>query len=96
MKYGSMRHSPSGRKKKTNYWGKSKSYTREFKDYQPTRNFRLEEPKHPSLPVQMTSTETQDNRQERLAISSQYTIAPAYNKGAYQVIAKENVKHIGR
>ena len=28
--------------------------------------------------------------------SSRYTIAPAYNKGAYQVITEENVKDIGR
>jgi hypothetical protein len=33
---------------------------------------------------------------ERLKISSNYTIAPAYNKGAYQVIMKENVKDIGK
>ena len=25
-----------------------------------------------------------------------HTIAPAYNKGAYQVISKENIKDIGR
>ena len=29
-------------------------------------------------------------------ISKQYTIAPAYNKGAYQVINPENIKDIGR
>ena len=29
-------------------------------------------------------------------IASNATIAPAYNKGAYQVISKENVKDIGR
>lgn len=29
-------------------------------------------------------------------ISSKYTVAPAYNKGAYQVISVENVKDIGR
>ena len=28
--------------------------------------------------------------------SSRHTIAPAYNKGAYQVITEENVKDIGR
>jgi len=96
MKYGSMRHTQSGRKKKTNYWGKSKTYTREFKEFQHTRHFRLEEPKIPSLTVETYSSPTEDHRQERLAISSQYTIAPAYNKGAYQVIAKDNVKDIGR
>jgi len=28
--------------------------------------------------------------------STAHTIAPAYNKGAYQVISKENIKDIGR
>ena len=28
--------------------------------------------------------------------STAHTIAPAYNKGAYQVISSENVKDIGR
>ena len=34
--------------------------------------------------------------EERRRISSQYTIAPASNKGAYQVIPKEDIKHIGK
>ena len=29
-------------------------------------------------------------------ISEKYTIAPAYNKGAYQVIGKSDVPHIGK
>jgi hypothetical protein len=33
---------------------------------------------------------------EQLKVSSNYTIAPAYNKGAYQVITKESIKDIGR
>ena len=32
----------------------------------------------------------------RLEESMKFTVAPAYNKGAYQVISKENVKHIGK
>ncbi|MAR49489.1 MAG: hypothetical protein CML42_00010 [Rhodobacteraceae bacterium] len=28
--------------------------------------------------------------------STRHTIAPAYNKGAYQVISKQNIKDIGR
>ena len=32
----------------------------------------------------------------RLEESRKFTIAPAYNKGGYQVISKENVKHIGK
>ena len=33
---------------------------------------------------------------DRLRVSKNYTIAPAYNKGAYQVIGKDNIKDIGR
>ena len=32
----------------------------------------------------------------RLEESKKFTVAPAYNKGAYQVITKDNVKDIGR
>lgn len=35
-------------------------------------------------------------KQERLAVSSQYSIAPAYNKGPYMVIAKEDLKTAGK
>jgi len=34
--------------------------------------------------------------EERRRISSQDTIAPAYNKGAYQVIPKKEIKYIGK
>ena len=34
--------------------------------------------------------------EEKKKISSGYTIAPAYNKGAYQVIGKANIKDIGK
>ena len=34
--------------------------------------------------------------QARRDVSSNYTIAPAYNKGAYQVISKDNTKDIGK
>ena len=35
-------------------------------------------------------------KQERLEISKQYSIAPAYNKGPYMVVAKEDLKTAGR
>lgn len=35
-------------------------------------------------------------KEEKQEISKQYTIAPAYNKGAYQVIPKDDIKDIGR
>ena len=33
---------------------------------------------------------------EKREISRGYTVAPAYNKGAYQVIPRTDVKHIGK
>lgn len=34
--------------------------------------------------------------QERLEVSKQYSIVPAYNKGPYMVVAKEDLKTAGR
>ena len=97
IKHGDMRSYSSGRKKNYNAWGKSKTYTRTFSDYKPQRNFRLNEERIPSLPIRMGVDHSIDkeliNKQE---ISKNYTIAPAYNKGAYQVISKDNIKHIGK
>ena len=39
---------------------------------------------------------TKPNRNWRLEESQKFTVAPAYNKGAYQVITKSNIKDIGR
>ena len=36
------------------------------------------------------------SKEERLEISKQYTVAPAYNKGAYQVIPKGDIEWIGK
>ena len=41
-----------------------------------------------------TTTKPVDNW--RLRESKKFTIAPAYNKGGYQVISKENIKNIGK
>lgn len=35
-------------------------------------------------------------KQERLEISRQYSIAPAYNKGPYMVVAREDLKTAGK
>ena len=39
---------------------------------------------------------TKKDESYKLEVSKQYTIAPAYNKGGYQVIGKNNIKDIGR
>ena len=53
-----------------------------------------------STPVSSTSKGsgqgTKVDNSWKLEISKQYTIAPAYNKGAYQVIPRKEVKDIGK
>ena len=44
----------------------------------------------------ITSAGTKPIHNWRLEESKKFTVAPAYNKGAYQVITKSNIKDIGR
>ena len=44
--------------------------------------------------IKVGGTKPHDNW--RLEESKKFTVAPAYNKGAYQVITKSNIKDIGR
>ena len=45
---------------------------------------------------QAGGTTTKPINNWRLQESKKFTIAPAYNKGGYQVISKENIKNIGK
>lgn len=97
MIHGNMTHYPSGRKKKYNAWRKTKRKPVEFKPYVAPDTFRRSTPDYPSL--NSTSHGTTGGTltsQEKKDISSNYTIAPAYNKGAYQVIGSNNIKDIGK
>ena len=51
-----------------------------------------------SIPVSSTNAGkgTAVDNSWKVEISKKYTVAPAYNKGAYQVITRENVKDIGK
>ena len=51
-----------------------------------------------SIPVSSTNAGkgTKVDNSWKVEISKQYTVAPAYNKGAYQVIPREDVEHIGK
>ena len=67
----------------------------------PKPNARLEEirafnEKYPSLQADKLAPCTVEDTSYKQEISSKYTIAPAYNKGAYQVISKDSVKDIGK
>ena len=51
-----------------------------------------------SIPVSSTNAGkgTKVDNSWKLEISKKYTIAPAYNKGAYQVIPRDDGEHIGK
>ena len=105
---GSLRYDMSGRKRK-NYKKNNPTTKRvqsKSEPMKPQSNTVLEAHqehmrKYPSMPMgtskadgKGTKNTTWDNQKKE--ISSGYTVAPAYNKGAYQVIGKNNIKDIGR
>jgi len=59
-----------------------------------------ETPEYPSLSnsKNMGNGGTIDHKtqMERIAVSKQYSIVPAYNKGPYMVVSKEDLKTAGR
>ena len=106
MFYGSMTHSYSGKKRKTNAWKKKKTTPRNVVDKSilKVENSRLREirerrERYPSYVCEVSkngSTGTREDNSWKLKESKNWTVAPAYNKGAYQVINKSNIKDIGR
>lgn len=103
---GSMKHTMSGRRRKTNAW---KTTTKTAKDYkwdtsssslEVSSSYVRESVYYPSFENVSNNSQCKANetlsKEERCRISSEYTIAPSYNKGAYQVIPRSEVKHIGR
>ena len=61
--------------------------------YYDTTKQELPTPKKKIAPVTNRSWK---EVQERLEVSKQYSIAPAYNKGPYMVVAKEDLKTAGK
>ena len=71
--------------------GRSRAYARPFREISTVPRIDDHREKYPSRPVTMDCT---SKRESRPAVN--VTIAPAYNKGAYQVIPHSDIKHIGR
>ena len=89
---GSINHSYSGRKRKVHRNVKKAEPI--FKPLVRKEVYRRETQDYPSAP--MTMGKDMPDTSYKKEVSKSYTLAPAYNKGAYQVISKENIKHIGR
>lgn len=104
---GSMNYDQHGRKRKNKISNRRRSssglghhsFTVATRDHAPhaspvLEQARLHREKYPSLPIGEYST-PKDNSYKK-DISNQYTVSIPYNKGAYQVIPKNEVKDIGK
>ena len=96
---GNLNYTYSGRRKKNTY--KVKKVQKTFVPLNPKKH-------HQFSPVWWEQKKKQHKSREFLPwtdpncqlykkdISSKYTVSVPYNKGAYQVISKEDIKHIGK
>jgi len=99
----SLRYDSTGRKRKTkSLRTKKKCHTVSYKRHVPSQTEldRIKEreefdKKYPSMGVNARPSKNVDNSW-KLEESKKFTVAPAYNKGAYQVIPKGDVKWIGK
>jgi hypothetical protein len=91
---GSMRYSPSGRKRKTNAWKKTVVKSQARLDQSSAKTTHRQTKEYPSM--QTTKYSPSPDNSWKVEESKNFTVAPAYNKGAYQVIPRSDVKHIGK
>ena len=97
---GSMRYSVNGRKKKNAHLYRKKRQSNKM-----TKGAVAQQGERRtctakvagSIPVSSTNAGkgTAVDNSWKVEISKKYTVAPAYNKGAYQVIPPTDVEHIG-
>ena len=104
MWYGSMTHSYNGKKRKTAAYRRKKSVPPlsgkplQVPDHVLERQeaARKHREQYPSLGVGTSKYVPSEDQSYKKEISKQYTVAPAYNKGAYQVINPDNIVDIGK
>lgn len=94
--HGSLSHDASGRKKRTARKGSFKR-VQSSGTFKPDYTYRRGRTDHiPSLMTTTCDTTVNKDTKVRQEVSSNYTVAVAYNKGAYQVIPKSGIKDIGK
>ena len=94
---GSINYTTSGRK----VGSKSRRKRRQLYHWNTTREIQPITPvnwrqvtEYPSL--ELGAPNPEETAVKEHYVSSKHTIAPAYNKGAYQVISKNSIKDIGK
>tara|TARA_R100001443_G_scaffold104196_1_gene112775 strand:+ start:1501 stop:1821 length:321 start_codon:yes stop_codon:yes gene_type:complete len=98
----SMRYGPSGKRRKTNAWTTKKKTPPPRTTMKPDQRTldrmkaaQEHREKYPSLTsTGYTPTKYDDSYKQE--VSKNYTVAIGYNKGAYQVIPNDEIKHIGK
>ena len=102
---GSLRYDMHGRKRKTKALSKARSSSQvRTHGFHPcnlgSNPGRATNKKFKSMPIGSYDAKAALAEMKRKIVAQQesknYTIAPAYNKGAYQVIGKNNIKDIGK
>ena len=91
---GQMTYDQHGRRRKSKFTKAVRTKQPEWKTFAPDTTFRRTTKEYPSAPLSQY-TPAQDTSYKQKA-SENYTVSIAYNKGAYQVIPKDEVKHIGK
>ncbi len=94
---GSLNYTTSGRKmgSKSRRMRRAVYHWSLAKETEHTKEINWRDTKeYPSAPLGVPQPE--ETSVKEYYVSSAHTIAPAYNKGAYQVISSENIKDIGR
>ena len=102
--YGSMTHSYTGKKRKTSAYKTAPRKRVVFvpMEIAPAPSSRMQDirdhyDKYPSYTGSVSNgTCGVSTESYKIEESKKFTIAPAYNKGAYQVISRKEVKDIGR
>ena len=97
---GSLRYDPTGRKRKTTSLRPKRRSNPVFTEYKPEKTYaqlQMEafDKKYPSYTGDTKYQPGEDQSWKKEA-SKNFTVAPAYNKGAYQVVPRNEVEHIGR
>ena len=96
--HGAINYDQTGRRKKTTTSGRRyKRHTPNGTTSIPTYSYRGSRADSiKSLETGICDTRVDPDAKIKQEVSKNYTVAVAYNKGAYQVISIENVKDIGR
>ena len=92
--HGSITHDYSGRKRKT-VATRTRKRTPRFVDLEPSLPAAYRPNEYPSCTTSPKKVEPID-QSYRQEISSKYTVAIPYYKGAYQVISPDNIEDIGK